>query len=67
VKFFLQIQLFAYFIGFSGHLYGNLPDFEIVNKVPLDTVCARLIQLLQDDDQDVRAKVAKALSYLVIV
>lgn len=55
------------FIGFSGHLYGNLPDFNIVNKVPLDTVCARLIQLLQDDDNEVRAKVAKALSFLVMV
>lgn len=52
---------------FIGHLYGNLPDFNIANKVPLDTVCARLIQLLQDDDKEVRAKVAKALSYLVMV
>jgi HEAT repeat protein len=54
-------------VEFSGHLYGNLPDSDAASEVPLDTVCARLIQLLQDDDQGVRAKVAKALSYLVMV
>jgi len=52
---------------FIGHLYGNLPDSDVASRVPLDTVCARLIQLLQDDDQGVRARGAKALSYLVMV
>ena len=54
-------------LPFVGHLYGNLPDGDVASKVPMDTVCARLIQLLQDDDKGVRAKVAKALSYLVMV
>jgi HEAT repeat protein len=54
-------------VDFSGHLYGNVPDSDVASKVPLDTVCARLIQLLQDDDQGVRAKGAQALSYLVMV
>ncbi|KAJ4431384.1 hypothetical protein ANN_19981 [Periplaneta americana] len=52
---------------FIGHLYGSLSDSEVANKIPLDTVCARLIQLLQDDDPGVRAKAAKALSCLVTV
>ncbi|PSN35449.1 hypothetical protein C0J52_06619 [Blattella germanica] len=52
---------------FIGHLYGSLADSDVVNKVPMDTVCARLIQLLQDDNHGVRAKAAKALSYLVTV
>ena len=51
----------------TGHLYGSLPNANIANKVPLDTICARLIQLLQDPDKEVRAKVVKSLSYLVTV
>jgi hypothetical protein len=67
MKDFLCRRFLVCFTGFAGHLYGNIPDCDVASKVPMDMVCTRLIQLLQDDDQGVRAKVAKALSYLVMV
>ncbi|XP_068084667.1 maestro heat-like repeat-containing protein family member 1 [Anabrus simplex] len=50
---------------FIGLLYGSLPE-NAGNKIPLDTVCARLMQLLRDEDKSVGAKAAQALSSLFV-
>ncbi|KAJ9596476.1 hypothetical protein L9F63_012515, partial [Diploptera punctata] len=52
---------------FIGHVYSCVTDSELVSKVPQDMVSSRLIQLLHDEDQRVRAHVAKSLSYLIMV
>lgn len=54
----------SYFF-FLGMMCGHLPS-DVSCKVPLDTVCSRLIQLLKDDSQEVRAKVANSLSSVFI-
>ncbi|XP_046989834.1 maestro heat-like repeat-containing protein family member 1 isoform X1 [Schistocerca americana] len=48
-----------------GLLSGNLP-LDLNNSIPLDTVCSRLLQSLKDENQEVRAKAAEALSSLFI-
>lgn len=50
-----------------GFLYSQLPKKqEISETVQFDTVCFRLMQLLQDEDSDVRAKAVQGLSYLFV-
>lgn len=47
-----------------GYLFCQLPKKEFSETVHFDTVCYRLMQLLQDDDSQVRAKAVQGLSYL---
>lgn len=50
-----------------GYLYNQLPVKKDVSEtVQFDTVCYRLMQLLQDDDPKVKAKAVQGLSYLFI-
>lgn len=49
-----------------GLLYNNLPTktFESGETVQLDTVCYRLMQLMQDEYAEVRAKAVQGLSFV---
>lgn len=47
-----------------GYLYSQLPKKDVSDTVQFDTVCYRLMQLLQDDESKVRAKAVQGLSYL---
>ncbi|XP_066159161.1 maestro heat-like repeat-containing protein family member 1 isoform X1 [Euwallacea fornicatus] len=49
----------------TGLLYSEL-SVENKPKVSLDTVCDKLIRLLQDDSEEVRVKASQAISYLFI-
>lgn len=48
-----------------GLLYSEL-NLENRHKVSLDTVCDKLIRLLQDDSEEVRLKASQAIAYLFI-
>lgn len=50
-----------------GYLYCQLPGQKDASEtVQFDTVCYRLMQLLQDEDSKVRAKAVQGLSYLFV-
>lgn len=50
-----------------GYLYSHLAVKKVESEtIQFDTVCYRLMQLLQDDDSKVRAKAVQGLSYLFI-
>nr|CAD7445664.1 unnamed protein product [Timema bartmani] len=52
---------------FAGSLCGHLaPSDDINSSVQLDTVCARLVLLLRDEDASVRAKTARAMSSIFV-
>nr|CAD7453186.1 unnamed protein product [Timema tahoe] len=52
---------------FTGSLCGHLaPSDDINSSVQLDTVCARLVLLLRDEDASVRAKTARAMSSIFV-
>nr|CAD7601307.1 unnamed protein product [Timema genevievae] len=52
---------------FAGSLCGHLaPSNDINSSVQLDTVCARLVLLLRDEDASVRAKTARAMSSIFV-
>lgn len=51
----------AFVIGLLCH---NLPENQTETQKSLETVAQRLIQLLKDNDANVRAKTAYALSNL---
>nr|CAD7202277.1 unnamed protein product [Timema douglasi] len=53
---------------FAGLLCGHLaPSDDINSSVQLDTVCARLVLLLRDEDASVRAKTARAMSSIFVI
>nr|CAD7435661.1 unnamed protein product [Timema monikensis] len=53
---------------FAGSLCGHLASSDDINSsVQLDTVCARLVLLLRDEDASVRAKTARAMSSIFVI
>lgn len=49
----------------AGILYSNL-NTDNKGRVSLDTVCDRLMRLLNDDHENVRMKAIQAISYLFL-
>lgn len=60
----LQIRANAALL--TGVLYSQLKD-EYKSQITFDTVTYRLLQLLKDDQQEVRARAVEAIAYLFAI